>query len=329
MALTALAAAQTESMTTLAVLILVLNLFAATQDIAVDALAVSWLEPHQLGPGNAVQVVGYKLGMLTGGGLLVWASDYIGWPGLFRIIAALMLVVLLFSLLLHEPRAPQSSAELPNFGAIFKRLRQALRERPARALLAVVVSYKTGEALADAMWKPMLLDQGFRAADIGLWSGTFGMLCSLLGSASAGFLVRRIPLPTALVWLAMLRTFGVAGEWWVSQSAGVGPLDVITVTCLEHLLGGGLTTVLFAMMMQHSDREIGATHYTLLASVEVLGKLPVSTLSGVIAANFGYPALFATAATLCALFALLAHSLRPALASEPMAQNSAYTKGAT
>ena len=39
------------------------------------------------------------------------------------------------------------------------------------------------------------------------------------------------------------------------------------MTCVEHLLGGALTTVLFALMMRHTDREIGATHYTLLAEL--------------------------------------------------------------
>jgi len=324
MALTALLAGETESMTTLALLILIMNLFAATQDIAVDALAVSWLEPKLLGPGNAVQVVGYKLGMLTGGGLLVWASAHIGWQGLFRTIALLMLLVMLGSLLLREPASGHGHAQLPDFGGIYARLRAALREHASRALLAVVVSYKTGEALADAMWKPMLLDHGFAAPRIGLWSGTYGMACSLLGSAGAGWLAPRMSLPRALVWFSALRTLGVAGEWWVSRSAAPGAAEVITVTCLEHLLGGALTTVLFALMMRHTDREIGATHYTLLASLEVLGKLPLATLSGVIAVGLGYPALFAIATALCAAFALLARALAAALgAQSAIAQNSA------
>jgi MFS family permease len=77
----------------------------------------------------------------------------------------------------------------------------------------------------------------------------------------------------------------------------------------EHLAGGAITTLVFALMMRHTDREIGATHYTLLASLEVLGKLPVATLSGVLAARLGYPALFAIGSALCVAFALLARVL--------------------
>ncbi len=51
--------------------ILAMNFFAATQDIAVDGFAVDLLSAKELGAGNAAQVVGYKVGSLTGGSLLI------------------------------------------------------------------------------------------------------------------------------------------------------------------------------------------------------------------------------------------------------------------
>ena len=79
----ALCAAHTHDMTLLTALILLMNLCAATQDIAVDGLAVSTIEPRELGLANAVQVVGYKFGMLMSSGLLLSMNDVIGWSGLF------------------------------------------------------------------------------------------------------------------------------------------------------------------------------------------------------------------------------------------------------
>ena len=77
-----------ETLTPFLICVLMMNLFAATQDIAVDGLAVDLLEPRELGGGNAAQVVGYKIGILTGGGLLVglfakgnWSSCFSPWPG--------------------------------------------------------------------------------------------------------------------------------------------------------------------------------------------------------------------------------------------------------
>jgi lysozyme family protein len=53
-------------------------------------------------------------------------------------------------------------------------------------------------------------------------------------------------------------------------------------------------------MMSRVLPEIGASHYTLLAAIEVLGKSPGALLSGVIAQHGGYPATFALATLLSA-----------------------------
>jgi MFS family permease len=158
-----------------------------------------------------------------------------------------------------------------------------------------------------------LFDRGFASADIGLWAGTFGMLCSLAGSSGAGVLARKASLPRALLWIAVVRALGVGAEWWIASLSAPSAASVIAVTCVEHFVGGAITTILFALMMQHTDREIGATHYTLLASLEVWGKLPLGALSGLIAERLGYEALFATASLLCVAFALLAYKLAPRL----------------
>jgi hypothetical protein len=138
---------------------------------------------------------------------------------------------------------------------------------------------------------------------------------SLAGSFGAGLWVRKHSLLSALLWAALLRAFGVAAEWWLSVLGAPTASQVIGVTCVEHLLGGAITTVMFALMMRHTQREIGATHYTLLASLEVWGKLPFGALSGVIAQRLGYPTLFGLATLLCALFSLAVVALRPMLES--------------
>ena len=55
-----------------------MNLFASIQDVAVDGWAVDMLQPSEAGFGNTAQVVGFKLGMLLGGGILLTIADKLG-----------------------------------------------------------------------------------------------------------------------------------------------------------------------------------------------------------------------------------------------------------
>lgn len=292
-------------------LVFLMNLFAATQDIAVDGLAVDLLRPEELGLGNAAQVVGYKIGMLTAGGLLVAWSATIGWRGLFGVMALLVVVVLTAVLLYPEPPPSGERARERSFWEIVTALLTALRVPGQLWLLLFVATYKLGESMIDVMFKPFLVDLGFTPARIGLWIGTYGMVASLAGSLAGGWLATRAPLLAAVSLTAFLRVLPLVGEWMLA--AGVLPIgasSVVGVAIAEHFFGGALTTAMFAFMMSRVDRRVGASHFTLLAGVEVLGKMPAGPLAGVVADRTTYGTVFLIGVVLSLAFLALLLPLR-------------------
>lgn len=284
-------------------MVFLMNLFAATMDVAVDGLAVDLLARNELGYGNIAQVVGYKVGILTGGGFLVWASERIGWQGLFFSMAAMVAVAWLITLLFKEPgRSEGDLAEPnPNLWETLGRLKQAFLLPGAFWILLFIATYKLGESMADAMFKPFLVDAGITRGDIGLWVGTWGTMFSILGSFLGGIAASRLGILHALAGAAVLRALAVGGEWWLSLVEPTAS-RVIAVTGAEQLFGGALTTALFAFMMSRVDRRIGATHFTLLATVEVTGKLVAYQISGFLADAVGFSNLFAISTALAVAF---------------------------
>jgi len=291
-----------DGLMVLLVLVFMMNLFAATLDIAVDGLAVSLLSARELGYGNIAQVVGYKLGMLTGGGLLLWASAHVGYGGVFAVMAALTLLILIVTLPFREPSSDR--IEAPTLAEIGSSLMTWAKKPGAIWILVFIATYKLGESMADAMFKPFLVDRGFGPAEIGLWVGTWGMLFSVVGSFAGGILASRIPILRAIAIAAVLRALPVFGELWLVFQEPTAE-QVIAVTCAEHLFGGALTTAMFAFMMSKVDRRIGATHFTALAVIEVLGKSPAAWGSGVVADAWGYAGVFALGAVISVAYLAL------------------------
>jgi PAT family beta-lactamase induction signal transducer AmpG len=284
-----------DQLEALMAVLLLLNALAATQDIAVDGLAVDILPPSELGVGNAAQVVGYKVGMLMAGGVLVWASAWLGWSGAFLVMAAVVLAVAVGVSRVREVADEAASEAHPteNLSTLLKTLRQSFHTRGIGVALAVVATYKMGESIIDVMYKPFLIDQGISASTLGLWLGTWGMGASVLGSVLGGLLAARQPLFRMLIVVGALRLLPELGQ--LALAAGwlsVADLHVIGISLAEHLVGGALTTVMFATMMGMVDRRIGATHFTLFACVEVWGKSASALVSGVIAETFSYAGAF-------------------------------------
>ena len=85
-----------DSFTILCIAMTIMNICASTQDVAVDSIAIALLSKSELGHGNTAQVVGYKLGSIFGGGMLVWFLDTVGWTGLFLVLTLLYVEGLMF-----------------------------------------------------------------------------------------------------------------------------------------------------------------------------------------------------------------------------------------
>ena len=295
-------------------LILLMNLCTATMDIAVDGLTVDILKPHQLGYGNIAQVVGYKVGMLASGGLLLWHSDKIGWSGMFIAMAGLAGLGMLMTLSFREPsRTATGERALDTARDVWSVARKVLFTPSVRPVLLLIVCYKAGETMADALFVPFLIDAGFSKGDIGLWQGTYGMIASIAGSTIGGLLAARVSFMRAVILTASLQILPVTGALLLVMGTP-GEDAVITVTIAQHFIGGALTTAMFSFMMSRVDRRIGGMHYTALATVEVAGKLCVTVISGPMGDATNYVAVFSLALGFTIGFVALALSVHKKLA---------------
>ncbi|KAJ8285170.1 hypothetical protein GJAV_G00023100 [Gymnothorax javanicus] len=285
--------------------LLAMNLLASVQDIAVDGLAVRLLQGQgELGLGNTAQVVGYKLGsMLAGSGLLA-LTDALGWGSLFTVLGCVYAAVTLCSW--RNPALDAARSESP---ARDKRA-QGTRSNPWgvwRELLAVpstmwtvvfVLTYKLGEQGAMSMFPLFLLDYHMTAAELGFWNSVVAMGFSIFGSSVSGLLLSKYSVRSLLRKAFVLRLVGMAFQTillgFQSHSVLIKGAAVVSLIA-QHFLGGLITTLTFTTMMhcsQRAEERIQATHYSFLATLEVLGKLSFSALAGGLVDWLGFQTSF-------------------------------------
>jgi predicted MFS family arabinose efflux permease len=300
--------------------VLLMNVFASMQDVPVDGLAVDLLGQHELGLGNAAQVSAYKIGMAVGGPIFIGALlPMLGWPWAFGALALLALVATAAVWRVHEPTSVNALATTPplRFKDIARKA-WALVARPKGVWLVLfVATYKTGESLSDSIFEPYLQRVlSFSKEDVASFA-LIGQVGSLLGSVVGGVVATRLSLLRAVGVTAFVRALSLVGMWALAAGLFEGTqAAIIVLTSLEHFFAGLVTTCMFAFMMSQVDREVGATHFTLLAAVEVIGKAPAGLLAGALVDRFGWPPVFLLGAGLSwAFLALLVPLSRPVQAS--------------
>lgn len=302
-------------------LVALFNLWASIQDTAVDGLAVDMLTDAERGLGNSAQVGGYKIGMLLGGSGLVYVASLMGSTGAMLALGAAVLVLMLVPLLYREPPPPPRVEAVHRHGALaVTRLLATLRGRGWVATLLFIGTVKVGESMVGSIIKPYLVREAhFTDARAAFAVGIVGGVLSLAGSATGGWAAG------AYGRMRMLVLFGVA------QAVTVIALGLLIMTHasddllvagigLEHLGVGLLTPALFAYMMDVTDPAIGATHYTLLATVELVAKSGGSVLAGPLSDLLGPATLMLLAGTVGAVpLALLPFLRRPTTGDAPPA----------
>ena len=284
-----------------------LNVVTATQDIATDGHAVSTLRPEWRGLGNSIQVVGYKLGMVTGSGVLLWLVARHGWQVSYGSLACLMLVVMVPVLFMDDapPPAQQIQTHTPWRG--LRGYTDVFIEFVARPgygwwLLTVAV-YKFGDSLASRMTGPLLTDAGYSLAEIGVITGVAGATAGVLGAFVGGAVLLRLGHREALLGFGVLQAAGLAGYLFVV--AGVHDLYALgAIVYFEQFVDGLSTVALFTMMMDRCRAQSPGTDYSLQASLMVTVTGVAAMVGGLFTDQFGYAAVF-TAAALLTLLALL------------------------
>ncbi|CAH8852713.1 unnamed protein product [Trichobilharzia szidati] len=159
-----------------------------------------------------------------------------------------------------------------------------VNSRSSRYLICLLLIYKLGEQGAMNMLPLMLFDRGFSLSKIGFWTGVLGQLASITGSTCGHYIQKYFRSP--LISILYLMTIRLClqcpilliafNSVWMSMpnvSFGIGCLFM---NCIL-FTSGAITTIMFTLMMyctrSETSTEHQATHYTILSTAELLGKL--------------------------------------------------------
>ena len=143
---------------------LAITFFSATQDIAFDAYRTDVSTPSERGVAAAASNLGYRTAAWLASAAALIVADHFGWRPAFLILAGLMLAFCAATMLApssHNSYQPRSLKE-----SIVEPLRELLGTRNALALLSVVLIFKVGDAFANKLFTPFMMDVGFSKTEI-------------------------------------------------------------------------------------------------------------------------------------------------------------------
>lgn len=265
-----------------------MNFFAASQDISTDALAVEGIRPQERGLANGIQVAGYRVGMVLGGGLILGWMTVLGWQGAMWAMAGLLVLSCLPVVFWQQEQSPTDhDSYVTAYKGLFGR-------KGIWLWLSILVIYKMGDAFGTAMLRPMLVDQGLTREDIAWMLGTWGVVAGLAGAVLGGLLVKPLGRYKALLIFAGLQALSIGAYGFIPYLDAKGKM-VFALCMIEHITGGMATAALFTLMMDYCRPTHGGLDYSLQSCLIVISGLIAGGLSGVSAQALGFTIHYAVA----------------------------------
>jgi PAT family beta-lactamase induction signal transducer AmpG len=271
----------------LAVLVLALTVFSATQDVAIDSYTVGLVRRDEEGPANGVRASAYRVALVTIGGGLVLLATVLPWGFLFM-TAAVLFVLLGFAAF----RAPRLDLPVEARAQWLGGFLNWIGTWNALPLVLFALTYKLGEFAIGPMVKPFWVDQGRSVFEIGLVPTTAGIVLSVAGSLAGGAFISRYGTFRGIWALGLLQSVSNLGYALVAWG-DLGRIGLYGASVFESFTGGLGTAAFLAFLMNVCEKEHATVQYALLSSIFALSGRLVGGLSGLGAERFGYGNYFA------------------------------------
>lgn len=265
--------------------------FSASQDIMIDTWRIEFFPLHLQGAATAGYVWGYRAAMLISGAGAIALSTVIGWHAAILAMVPLQLVGAAATFFCREP-PPPAAAGPATMAARFRMAVVApfadfLRRDGAWIILAFIILFRLGEALAGVMLAPYYTHLGFNRAMIAVANGPASLVAVLAGTALGGVAVARLGVGRALLAAGGFQTATLV----LYPLLGLYPRfpHILLLTSVVESFAEGIADAAFITYLSGlCTKEYTATQYALLSSVAALALRTIGGFSGVLAGAMGW-----------------------------------------
>jgi len=216
-------------------LIMVVNIFGATQDVAIDALACGVLREDERGLANGLMFAGAYIGQALGGAGVLFLASLVGFNATFFCVAAAILSVTIFVALgMREPReAPRQERQGAGLGAAWAEIRSYgiaavkafVGSRTALVGAVVAILPAGAYSLSLALQSNLAVELGLSDQKIALLA-LLSTVISAVGCVAGGYLSDRFGRKRMLAIYLVGTTIPVAALGWVMHRHGwIMPID--------------------------------------------------------------------------------------------------------
>jgi MFS family permease len=250
-------------------------------DVSLDAWAITTTEKKERGSINGTMMAGFFTGLATGSATLTYLAEHYGYPSAFFTGAFIIIMLMSIPFLTKQPIIPSRKKTLPT--SIKNEFKRPFIKKIT--ILLPLISINSG---LITLTVPIFMNQELilSVSHIGLITTIF-TIGRIIGALSCGILSDHITREKTLLYIVIASILSsllliTASNW-----------EMLTIIyTITGILNGGLFSVLFALLMDVTNKHISAVQFALFIGFINAGELIGSTISGSLIDLIGFTHVF-------------------------------------
>jgi PAT family beta-lactamase induction signal transducer AmpG len=268
------------------VVLALIVLLSATQDVAIDAYTIQSTTTRELGVANSVRITMYRVAMLTAGGLLVWLAGRTGWSASFLVGAGLLALLAACALVLPPVDRMAEKAH-----SLWEPLRELFSRRGIATVIVFALIFKLDIAALEPMMRPFWVDRGLSLEAIGAVVASGRLIATIAGAAAGGVFTTRYGIFAGLWVLGLVQALS-ALVYWATAAFAASNSAVVLAAYFESFAAGLGTAAYLAFLMSICEKRYAATQFAVLSALLAVTRWIAGEFSGGLADRLGYANYF-------------------------------------
>ena len=251
-------------------------------DTAVNALAIKIYDRKESKTVGAYKMAAVFCSMLLGSGVSLLIYSRLGWSFCVYFLAALVLLSLSALFFIDENTETVSSERLN-----LKEILSFFKQENIGIWLFILCFYVGIIAAAWAFLKPFLIFKGINADKVAFYVGIYGSVIGALASFAAIKINNIFSKRTILIIFGSLNSAAILMLYFM-VGADINDFLLIASVSLCVISMSFSTSVIFALMMEFSRKNLRGSDYALQSALRLIFRTVSVVICGILITNFGY-----------------------------------------